>query len=106
MAAVHGFCQFRGIPKVQPAENTQTMTHARSTISLVVRVISRSKNNFYDAWFRGKNNIGLGGQRPKVDAQTMDRLGVKVGGESRVKSRNKFLIKSNKFALNEKANGS
>ena len=24
------------------------MTHARSTISLVVRVISRSKNNFYD----------------------------------------------------------
>ena len=26
----------------------QTMTHARSTISLVVRVISRSKTNFYD----------------------------------------------------------
>ena len=24
------------------------MTHARSTISLVVRVISQSKNNFYD----------------------------------------------------------
>ena len=36
------------MPKVQPAEDTQTMTHARSTISLVVRVISRSKNNFYD----------------------------------------------------------
>ena len=36
------------MPKVQPAENTQTMTHARSTISLVARVISRSKNNFYD----------------------------------------------------------
>ena len=36
------------VPKVQPAEDTQTMTHARSTISLVVRVISRSKNNFYD----------------------------------------------------------
>ena len=48
VAAVHGFCQFRGIPKVQPAEDTQIMTHARSTISLVVRVISRSKNNFYD----------------------------------------------------------
>ena len=47
MAAVHGFCRFRGVPKVQPAENTQT-THTRSTISLVVRVISRSKNNFYD----------------------------------------------------------
>ena len=48
MAAVHGFCRFSGVPKVQPAENTQTMTHARSTISLVVRVTSRSKNNFYD----------------------------------------------------------
>ena len=48
VAAVHGFCRFHGVPKVQPAEDTQTMTHARSTISLVVRVISRSKNNFYD----------------------------------------------------------
>ena len=48
VAAVRGFCRFRGVPKVQPAEDTQTMTHARSTISLVVRVISRSKNNFYD----------------------------------------------------------
>ena len=42
------FCRFRGVPKVQPAEDTQTMTHARSKISLVVLVISRSKNNFYD----------------------------------------------------------
>ena len=48
MAAVHSICHFRGVPKVQPAEGMQTMTHARSTISLVVRVISRSKNNFYD----------------------------------------------------------
>ena len=48
MATVHGFCRFRGVPKVQPAEDRQTMTHARLTISLVVRVISRSKNNFYD----------------------------------------------------------
>ena len=48
MAAVHGFCQFHGEPKVQPAEDTQTMMHLRSTISLVVRVISQSKNNFYD----------------------------------------------------------
>ena len=48
MAAVHDFCWFHGVPKVQPAEDTQTMTHARSTISLVVKVISRSKNNFYD----------------------------------------------------------
>ena len=48
MAAVRDFCRFHGVPKVQPAEDTQTMTHARSTISLVVRVISRSKNNFYD----------------------------------------------------------
>ena len=49
MAAVHGFCRFRGGPKVQSTEDTQTMMHVRSTISLVVRVISRSKNNFYDA---------------------------------------------------------
>ena len=47
MAAVHDICRFRGVPKVQPAEDTQKVTHARS-ISLVVRVISRSKNNFYD----------------------------------------------------------
>ena len=48
VAAVRNFCRFRRVPKVQPAEDTQTMTHARSTISLVVRVISQSKNNFYD----------------------------------------------------------
>ena len=48
MAAVHDFCRFRWVPKVQPAEDTQTMMHVRSTISSVVRVISRSKNNFYD----------------------------------------------------------
>ena len=48
VAAVHGFCRFCGVPKVQPAENMQTMTQAKSTISWVVRVISRSKNNFYD----------------------------------------------------------
>ena len=48
VAAVHDFCRFCGVPKVQPAEDRQTMMHARSTISLVVRVISRSKNNFYD----------------------------------------------------------
>ena len=48
MAAVHDFCRFRGVAKVQPTEDTQTMTHARSTISLIVRVISQSKNNFYD----------------------------------------------------------
>ena len=41
MAVVHNIC-----PKVQPAEDTQTMTHMRSRISLVVRVISQS--NFYD----------------------------------------------------------
>ena len=46
MAAVQDFCRFRGVPKVQPSEDTQTMTHSRSTISLAVRVIS--KNNFYD----------------------------------------------------------
>ena len=39
----HGCCY-----KVQPAEDTQTMTYTRSMISLVVRVISPSKNNFHD----------------------------------------------------------
>ena len=48
MAAVHDICRFRGVPKVQPTEDTQTMTLARSMILLVVRVISRSKNNFHD----------------------------------------------------------
>ena len=48
MAAVRGFCRFNGVPKVQPAEDTQTIMHARLAISLVVKVISRSKNNFYD----------------------------------------------------------
>ena len=48
MAAVHDFYRFCGVPKVQPAEDTQTITHARLTISLVGRVISRSKYNFYD----------------------------------------------------------
>ena len=48
MAAVHSFCRFCGVPKEQPAEDTQTMTYVRSKILLVVRVISRSKNNFYD----------------------------------------------------------
>ena len=48
MAAVHDFCRFRGVPKVQPAEDMQTMTYVRSTISLVVRMISQSKNNFYE----------------------------------------------------------
>ena len=48
MAAVHDICRFHGVPKVPSAEDTQTMTYARSTTSLVVKVISRSKNNFYD----------------------------------------------------------
>ena len=48
MAAVHNICHFREVPKVHPAEDTQTMAHASLMISLVVRVISRSKNIFYD----------------------------------------------------------
>ena len=68
MAVVHGFCRFRGVPKVQPAENKQTMTHTRSTISLVVRVISRSKNNSYDvirlkiieSWYFPKETVKVG----------------------------------------------
>ena len=35
MAAVHDICRFRRVPKVQPAEDKQTMTHVRLTISLV-----------------------------------------------------------------------
>ena len=48
LATVRDICHFRGVPKVQPAEDMQTMMYARSTTSLVVRVISQSKNNFYD----------------------------------------------------------
>ena len=48
MATVYDICRFCGVPNVQLAEDTQTMTHTRSTISLVVRVISLSKKNFYD----------------------------------------------------------
>ena len=48
VAAVHSLFRFRGVTKVQPAEDMQTMTQARSTISLVVRVIFWPKNNFYD----------------------------------------------------------
>ena len=73
---VHDICQFRGVPKVQPAENTQTMTHARSTISLVVRVISRSKNNFYDV-------IGL----QIIESQYFPKETVKVGLEKSKKKR-------------------
>ena len=48
MAAVRGFCRFCEVTKVQPAEDRQTITHARQMISLVVRVTSQSKNDFYD----------------------------------------------------------
>ena len=73
MSAVHGFCRFCGVPKVQPGEDTQTMTHARSTISLVVRVISRSKNNFYDvirlkiieSWYFPKETVKAGLEKIK-----------------------------------------
>ena len=73
MAAVHGFGRFRGVPKVQPAENTQRMTHARLTISLVVRVISRSKDNFYDvirlkiieSWYFPKETVKVGLEKSK-----------------------------------------
>ena len=72
MAAVHGFCRFCGVPKVQPAEDTQTVTHKR-TISLVVRVISRSKNNFYDvirlkiieSWYFPKETVKVGFEKSK-----------------------------------------
>ena len=73
MAAVHGFCRFRGVPKIQTAEDTQIMTHARSTISLVVRVISRYKNNFYDvirlniieSWYFPKETAKVGLEKIK-----------------------------------------
>ena len=42
------FVDFVGYPRYNPQKTTQTMMHARSMITLVVRVISRSKNNFYD----------------------------------------------------------
>ena len=68
VAAVRNICRFRVVPKVQPAEDTQTMTHARLTISLIVRVISRSKNNSYDVirlkiiknWYFPKETVMVG----------------------------------------------
>ena len=79
MAAVHGFCRFRGVPKVQPAEDTQTMTHARSMISLVVRVISRFKNNFYDvirlkiikSWYFPKETVKIGLEKSKQNGRQL-----------------------------------
>ena len=73
LAAVHDFCRFHGVPKVQPAEDTQTMKHTRSTISLVVRVISLSKNNFYDvirlkiieSWYFPKETVKVGLEKSK-----------------------------------------
>ena len=73
VAAVHDFCRFRGVPKVQPAEDTQTMSHARSAISLAVRVISRSKYNFYDvirlkiieSWYFPKETVKVGLKKSK-----------------------------------------
>ena len=58
VAAVRNICSFRWVPTVQPAEDMQTMTHARLTISLVVRVISRSKINFCDV-IRLKIEVGI-----------------------------------------------
>ena len=73
VAAVHDTSRFRGVPKVQPAEDTQTMTHVRLTISLVVRVIFRSKNNFYDiirlkvikSWYFPKETVKAGLEKSK-----------------------------------------
>ena len=73
MAAVHDICRFHVVPKVQPSKDTQTMTYARSTISLVVRVISRSKNNFYDvirlkiieSWYFPKETVKFGLEKSK-----------------------------------------
>ena len=73
MAAVRNFCLVRGVPKVPPAEDTQTMTHTKSTISLVVRVISRSKNNFYvvirlkiiESWYFPKEMVKVGLEKIK-----------------------------------------
>ena len=50
----------------------QRMMHARLTISLVVRVISRSKNNFYDvirlkieSWYFPKETVKVGLEKSK-----------------------------------------
>ena len=75
VAAVHDICRFRGVPMLQPAEDTQTMTHTRSTISLVVRLIFRSKNNFYDgirlkiieSWYFPKETVKVGLEKSKQD---------------------------------------
>ena len=73
VAAIHDICRFRGVPKVQPAKDTQTKTHGRSMISLAVRVISRSKNNFFDvirlkiiqSWYFPKEMVKVGLEKSK-----------------------------------------
>ena len=68
MGAVPYICRFHWVLKVQPAEDTQAMTHARLKISLVVRVIFQSKNNFYDvirlkiieSWYFPKETVMVG----------------------------------------------
>ena len=73
MGAVRNLSRFCGVPKVQPAEDMQTMTHTRSMTSLVVRVISRCKNNFYDvirlkiieSWYFPKEAVKVGLKKSK-----------------------------------------
>ena len=79
MAAVHDIRRFCGVSKVQPAEDTQTMTHVRLTISLIVRVISRSKNNFYDviglkiieSWYFPKETVKVGLEKSKQNGRQL-----------------------------------
>ena len=60
MAAIRDICRYCGY--------MQTMTHARSTNSLVMRVISRSKNHFFDVtrlkiigdWYFPKEKVKVG----------------------------------------------
>ena len=88
MATVCDICRFRGVPKVQPAEDMQTMMHARLMISLVVRVTSRSKHNFYDVirlkliesrYFPKENGQGwFGEKQPRWRTIEREEITVKV----------------------------
>ena len=73
MGAVRDLIRFHRVPKIQPAEDMQTMMHTRSMISLVVRLISRSKNNFYavirlniiESWYFPKERVKVGLEKSK-----------------------------------------
>ena len=83
MAVVHDICRFRGVTKVQPTEDTQTMPHKRLTISLVVRVISRSKNNRKSIFSKRNGQGWFGEKQTKWRTSESDEMSVNFKCENK-----------------------